>query len=232
MRRLIFPLLLGLSGVAVLLSLGIWQVQRLDWKRDILAGIEARLAADPVALPVAPTEEQDEYRVVTLTGMPQGPELHVLTSGTAAGTGYRVISGFDTADGRRVLVDLGLLPLEMKDDPAPVYVDKRINVVGSLLWPDDANSATPEPDLGKNIWFARDVAAMSEVLGSEPTLVVLSQSSQPDARLTALPVDTSNIKNDHREYAITWFLLALVWAAMSGYLIVRTLRGERAEKGK
>ena len=122
MRRLIFPLLLGLSGVAVLLSLGIWQVQRLDWKRDILAGIEARLAADPVALPVAPTEEQDEYRVVTLTGMPQGPELHVLTSGTAAGTGYRVISGFDMADGRRVLVDHGLLPLEMKDDPAPVYV--------------------------------------------------------------------------------------------------------------
>ena len=63
---------------------------------------------------------------------------------------------------------------------------------------------------------------MAEALGTMPVLVVLS--SQTDQALTPLPVDTSGIPNDHREYAITWFLLAVVWAAMSLYLIWRVAR--------
>ncbi|MEO1640525.1 MAG: SURF1 family protein, partial [Pseudomonadota bacterium] len=170
------------------------------------------------------TEEADEYTRVTLTGTATGEELHVLVSGTAAGTGYRVISRLATNIGP-VMVDLGLLPLDQKKAP-PLLAEMDIN--GTLLWPDDQNSSTPEPDLGRNIWFARNVEAMSAALDTLPLMVIASDMSPPDPRLTPLPVTTANIKNDHFEYAVTWFLLAVVWAVMSLYLIYRTTRPKDA----
>ncbi len=221
MRKIIFPLILGIAGVAMLVSLGVWQVQRLAWKEGVLADINARISGPAIALPEAPSEEADEYRAVSFAGSVFGDELHVLVSGTAAGTGYRVISAFETGEGRRILVDQGLLALEAKDQPAR---SGKSDVLGNLIWPDDVNSSTPEPDLEKNIWFGRDVKAMAKALGTEPLMVVAREMSAPDPRMTLLPVDTSGIKNDHLEYAITWFGLAIVWIAMTIFLIFRTLR--------
>lgn len=225
MRKLFFPILLGVSGVAVLLYLGFWQMQRLAWKEGILAEIDARMTGAPIALPQDPTETEDEYIAIELSGLIGSEELHVLTSGTAAGTGYQVITALETSDGRRVLLDLGLLPLEAKDAPSQ---NAQAEIVGNLIWPDDVNDSTPDPDLEKNIWFGRDVGAMSEALGTEPLMVVVRDMSPPDPRLTQLPVDTSTIKNDHWEYAVTWFLLAIVWAIMSLYWIIRTTRQKDA----
>ena len=221
MRRYIFPVMLGLAGCVVLISLGVWQMQRLDWKQGILNEIEARIAAEPVALSEAPSELYDEYRSVALSGVTGDRELHVLVSGTVAGTGYRVITAFETDDGRRILMDHGLLPLEAKAQTAQ---RRPMDVTANLIWPDDANSSTPAPDLEKNIWFAREIGPMAEALETEPLMVVLRSTSQPDPRLTPLQVDTRGIKNDHREYAITWFLLAAVWAAMTIYLLTRIAR--------
>ncbi len=220
MGKIIFPLLLTLAGCAVLIALGVWQVQRLAWKEGVLAEIDARMAGAPVALPEAPTEAADEYRAVTALGIVGATELHVLTSGTAAGTGYRVITALDMG-GRVVLLDKGLLPLEAKETPAP---EGAVTVTGNLLWPDDVNSSTPDPDLAKNIWFGRDVAAMADALGTEPLMIVAAQMSPADARTTLLPIDSSGIKNDHLEYAVTWFGLAAVWAVMGAFLIRRTLQ--------
>ena len=224
-RKLFFPIVLGVSGVAVLLYLGFWQLERLAWKEGVLSEIDARLTAAPIDLPAAPTEATDEYSAVKLSGVVAGEELHVLTSGTAAGTGYQVITAVELADGRRVLLDLGLLPLELKSESSE---NAQVDIVGNLIWPDDVNDSTPAPDLEKNIWFGRDVVAMSDSLGTEPLMVVVAEMSPPDPRLTPLPVDTSTIKNDHWEYAVTWFLLAVVWAAMSLYWIIRTTRQKDA----
>ena len=220
-KRLLFPVILGVGGIAILLWLGFWQVDRLAWKEGILADLDARISADPVPLPDAPDPASDNYKPVTLTATPDGQELHVLVSGTAAGTGYRAIAAATTADDRRVMLDLGLLPLDAKDATAP---QATADITGNLIWPDDINSSTPEPDLDRNIWFGRDVAAMAAALDTAPILIVVRQMSPADPRVTPLPVDTSTIKNDHWEYAVTWFLLAIVWAAMTGYLIFRTLR--------
>jgi surfeit locus 1 family protein len=65
---------------------------------------------------------------------------------------------------------------------------------------------------------------MAEHLNTEPVLVVIRETSQTDSGLTPLPVDASGIPNDHFEYAVTWFLLAFVWAIMSLYLLLRTTR--------
>lgn len=221
MRRYFFPVLMGVVGTGVLLSLGFWQVQRLDWKRGILHEIETQISAPAIALPETPSEAELEYRAVEFRGTPTGRELHVLSSGTSAGTGYRVISAVTTDEGRTIMVDLGVMPLEAKG-AAPDLTSTTI--LGNFLWPDDKTSSTPEPDLAKGIWFARDVAPMAEALEAEPILVVLRQASHYDPRVTPVPVDTSGIKNDHREYAITWFLLAAVWTVMSLWLIIRIAR--------
>lgn len=73
MRRLIFPVLLGLVGTGILIGLGVWQLQRLDWKEGVLARIDAMLAQDPVLLPAAPEPEADNYRQVIVEGCAAAP---------------------------------------------------------------------------------------------------------------------------------------------------------------
>lgn len=221
MRRLIFPIVLGVGGVAILVSLGVWQVQRLSWKEGVLAQIDARIAADPVPLPVAPTEAADEYLPVAVQGQLLDGEIRVLVSIKDVGPGYRVISPVLTDDGRRVLLDRGFVPVVEETALRPIG---PIEATGNLLWPDEIDGWTPEPDAGRGIWFARDLPAMAEALSTEPVLVVVRTVVDPSAAVTPLPIDTSVIPNDHLNYAVTWFLMALVWTVMSGYLIVRTLR--------
>ena len=85
-----------------------------------------------------------------------------------------------------------------------------------------------ENDVAGNTGFARDIPQMAEELGTEPLLIVAREVSPPEQGVTPLPVDTAGIPNDHLEYAITWFSLAAIWAAMTGAFI---WRGGRAAKG-
>jgi len=220
MRSLMFPLLLGVVGIAILVSLGIWQLQRLDWKTAILAEIDARIAAEPVALPDQPDPEQDKYLPVTTVGQFKGPALHVLGSTAAEGAGYRIIQGFETG-GRMVMVDRGFVDILNKDASLPIG---PMTLVGNLHWPEETDSYTPQPDLTKNIWFARDVATMSQALATQPIMIVARDASETSPILTQMPVTSSGIPNDHLSYAITWFSLALVWLGMTLFLMWRIRR--------
>ncbi|WP_170371002.1 SURF1 family protein [Ruegeria arenilitoris] len=215
MRRILFLLIFGLAGLAVLVSLGTWQVQRLAWKEGILADIEARIAADPVPLPEAVDPEADRYLPVEVSGEMLPGEIHVLVSVKQVGPGYRVIAPFQTGD-RTILVDRGFVPTTAKQAERQIG---HMQVVGNLHWPDEIDGYTPDPDPAGNIWFARDVPALADALGAEPILMVAR--SQTDPAITPLPVDTAGIPNDHLQYAVTWFGLALVWAAMTGYFLWR-----------
>lgn len=221
MRRIVFPILLGLAGCAILIALGVWQVHRLAWKEGILAEIDARMAAPPGPLPADPQFASDRFRPVTFSGTTTGQELDVLTSEPdLGGPGYRIISGFVTDDGRRIMVDLGYVPQAAKEAPRPAT---PLTVTGNLNWPQETDYWTPAPD-PSNIWFARDVTPMAKALDTESFMVVAATLSPNDLGVTPLPIDSLGIPNDHLQYAITWFSLAAVWAAMSGFLVVRTLR--------
>lgn len=221
-RRMIFPLLLGLAGAAVLISLGVWQVQRLQWKQGVLAEIAARINAAPVAVPETPDPEADRFLPVTVSGELSGEEIHVLVSTKTEGAGFRVISPIQTNAGRRLLVDRGFIRDEMKGNDRPAG---EVSVTGNLHWPDEIDGYTPEPDLGANIWFARDVPALAKALKTEPVLIVARATSETDPAVTPMPVDTSGIPNDHLEYAVTWFGLAAVWIGMTGFLLWRIRQG-------
>lgn len=217
MRGILFLLIFGLTGCAILIGLGTWQVQRLAWKEAILADIDARIAADPVALPAAPEPGTDTYLPVTVQGRVAPGELHVLVSLKRVGPGYRIIAPFETEDGRRILLDRGFVGTADKD---ATRSDGAMTVTGNLHWPQDRTGSTPDNDVAGNIWFARDVAAMAAELDTEPVLLIARSQTDPEIR--ALPVVTADIPNDHLQYAITWFSLALIWAVMTAFFLWRS----------
>ncbi|HBD90909.1 MAG: cytochrome oxidase biogenesis protein Surf1, facilitates heme A insertion [Rhodobacteraceae bacterium GWE1_64_9] len=215
-RRYILPLLFGLIGAAILIGLGSWQVSRLQWKQDILAAIEAKIMAAPVALPAAPGEA-DRYLPVQAEGRLTGEGLRVLASRKLIGAGYREIAVLETG-GRRVMVDLGFVT----EGIAFTLPEAPASVIGNLHWPAEVDSFTPVPDLAKGLWFARDVPAMAQALNTEPVLIIARAPVVPEAE--PLPVDASAIPNDHLGYAITWFSLAAVWLGMTVLFLWRINR--------
>ena len=218
MQRLIFLSAIGGLGLAILLGLGTWQVQRLAWKADLLEVIQTRIAAMPVDVPLTPSEAQDRYRAVTAAGELGRQELHVFWVTKEAETGYRVISALETGDGRRLLLDQGFVPAADKDTRRS---SAAVLVTGNLLWPDEGDWSTPAPEVDTNILYARDLAYMAEQLGAEPVLIV-ARSITPETSVTPQAVTAEGIPNNHLQYAITWFSLAFIWAAMTASFLWRS----------
>ena len=223
MRRWILPLVLGLVVTAVLASLGVWQLRRMAWKNDQLALIQRGIEQAPIPLPAA-IDPSMKYQPVTVQGTTTGDEILVLSGTRDLGGGYQVISAFQTQDGRRIMIDRGFIPQDDRRKPRPPVA---LTVAGNLHWPDDKGSATPEPDLAAEIWFAREVPRMAAQLGTQPVLVVAS-AVQGDAQgILPLPLDITDIPNNHLSYAIQWFSFAVICFGMTIALVWRIRRGTR-----
>lgn len=217
MRRYLFPAIVGLVGVAILLNLGLWQLRRLHWKEAMLAEIQARIDAPPQMLGAHPDPSQ-KYTPVEIHGQTTGQEILVLSGTRETGGGYQVVSGFTTDQGREIMVDRGFIPEGARHTPRPPVA---LQVRGNLHWPQEATGATPAPNLAEKIWFARDVPAMAAQLGAEPVLVVARAVDGDAQGIQPVPITITGIPNNHLEYAWTWFMLAMVWAGMTVYLVSR-----------
>lgn len=217
MRRYLFPVMTGILGVAILLSLGFWQLRRLDWKEGMLHQIQAKIDSPEMALPATYSPEM-KYNPVRLSGRTTGTEILALSGSRDLGAGYQVISAFVTDDGRKVLLDRGFITQDDRHKPRPP-VD--LDVRGNLHWPDEKGSSTPEPNLEENIWFAREVPRMAAHLETEAVFIVASRVSGDAQGVMPMPVTIQGVPNKHLEYAGTWFLLALAWAGMTVGLIWR-----------
>ncbi|MDT8343616.1 MAG: SURF1 family protein [Thermohalobaculum sp.] len=231
-RGAIAPIVIGVGGVAILLGLCAWQVQRLAWKEALIATLAQRLTRPAVEMPAEPALA-DEFLRVTVTGRFEGapgshghPDAPFLTTRERE-PGYRVIQPFTLGDGRRVMVDRGFIPAALKNEaglalrptPAPAG---EVTLTGALRFPGE----TAEPPFGArdNVWVARDLDAMARVFGAEPVLVVAETATAgPDGWPQPMPL-TVDLPNNHLNYAITWGLLALVWAVMAAVWTRRELR--------
>jgi surfeit locus 1 family protein len=225
--RYAFPLLLGIVGCAILIGLGVWQVQRLAWKEALLAGMEARIVGPAEPLPAAAAALADpqamRFQPVQVAGRTTGDEVLVLSGQKGIGAGYEVIAAFETDDGRRVLLDRGFV---READEGAARPPVALTVTGNLHWPEESDRFTPPPDAGRNLWFARDVPSMAAALGAEPILIVAREVTGDAQGIATVPVSTAGVPNDHRNYAITWFSLAAVWAGMTALLLWRIRRGD------
>tara|TARA_A100001011_G_scaffold283208_1_gene293502 strand:+ start:280 stop:960 length:681 start_codon:yes stop_codon:yes gene_type:complete len=215
-RQLVFPVVFGALGVILLCGLGTWQIQRLEWKNKILDNIEQKIVAKPIKLPENLKEQTDQYLSVSVTGEVQFNELHVLTSLKNIGPGFLVISPLKLRDGRLIMIDRGFIPENEKN---VMRMPGKIEVIGNLLWPNEIDGFTPDPNIKKNIWFGRDLIRMSEYLGTLPILVVARKTSFSDQ--TSPQRVGVNIANNHLSYAVTWFSLACVWFGMTILLVYR-----------
>lgn len=217
--KFLLAALLSLIVLAVFVSLGTWQLQRLQWKEALIAEIDAKIDADPVGLPDAPRMEDHQYLPVAVAGAFDTGAVFVLGSTRDFGAGHRVVSPYTIENGRRILIDRGFIPVAAG---RPEFTGGEAGVTGNLYWPDERDSYTPEDDLAANTWFARDVDKLAKHLNTDPVLIVARTPTS--AAIHTLPITSSGIPNRHLEYVGTWFLLAITWSVMTGFALWRMKR--------
>ena len=243
-RKLLFPGITALLGFAVLIGLGVWQLQRLEWKEALIARVTARLDAPAAAAP-GPAEwskldlAADEYQPVAITGRFENDrEIHVVQAlteprGHYGGFGHMVLTPLLTAGGWIVYVNRGFVPQE-RTDPASrkaSQIDGDTTVTGLLRAPHRRSWFMPGDDAGKNEWFSRDPAVYARAAGMPPDRVapyIIDARADPTLP-GGLPQGGETIvdfPNNHLQYALTWFGLA---AALAGVFAVFAWgRGKKA----
>lgn len=222
-RRLLGPLLSTLVMLAVLVGLGTWQMQRRAWKLGLLAKIEAAEQAAPVPLgpdlpPFAKVEATGTLRLDLAAGY--GAEARETPRGTVLGT--QLIVPLQREDGPPVLVDLGWLP----EGAALPVASGPVRVTGYLRPADHAGWFTPADDPARRRFYALEPAAIGAALGMpslQPfTLVAVGAAPPPGAPDPARHLPT--LPNNHLQYAITWYSLALVLVAVFASWLRKTRR--------
>jgi surfeit locus 1 family protein len=223
-RDLILPAILSLAALAVLIGLGVWQLERLAWKNDLIARVEARTKAPVMPLPPESdwkkvNFENDEYRRVTASGtFRHDREVLVYTvaseqPGRYAGPGFFVMTPLTLPSGASVIVNRGFVPLDRKDAAARKEGQAAgpVSVTGLLRMPEDAGYFAPANDPAKNAWYRRDPSEIAKAMKLDraaPFTIDADAAPNPGG----LPQGGGtrvNFPNNHLQYAVTWFGLAL-----------------------
>jgi surfeit locus 1 family protein len=239
-RSLLLPALLAF---ALLVALGTWQIERKAWKEALIAALAERLAAPPQALPAARDwakldRASDEYRRVKFTArFDNTREALVFAAATAfrpdvRSPGYWVFTPARLVDGVVVVVNRGFVPDPRRDPQSRPQgqIAETVEIAGALRWPDERHWFTPADDAPHNLWFTRDPAGIATAKSLDPKTGAIAPFyveqeapappgglPQPGKLVVALP-------DDHLQYALTWYGLAAVLAAVFGFWAVTSGR--------
>ncbi len=215
-RGLLVPALSTAVMLAVLIGLGTWQLQRLAWKDGLIAARTAALAAPAVDIGQAALDDPAwEYRHVRATGrFDHAHELYLMSRFHGDQPGIDVVTPLALDDGRWLLVDRGWVPTAAQDPArrSAGQVPGRVTVTGIIRRADPPGWFTPANDPGRNQWFTPDPGQMAAALGLDRVLPVLVKADATPVP-GGLPIggDTPiDLPNNHRQYALTWFALAVV----------------------
>ena len=216
-KKWVFFVFIAIPGLLVLLSLGVWQTKRLAWKEALLESINYNLSSEPLFLPNGVKKSEHNYKMVKVKGALEPRSIFILTPVKGSGAGFRVISPFKLVDGGKILIDRGVI--KEKDKSLLKTSGQQSLVKGYLSWPNETDYFTPEPNFTRNIWFSRDLEKMANFLETQPILVVLTENRlDPSIRMQD---PTNDIPNNHLQYAITWFMMAILWFGMSVYFVYK-----------
>ncbi len=218
LRPRLWPTLIAASGLVVLLALGTWQVERLYWKQALIAELAARASETPMPLPAAIVDPAAlEFRPVKLSGrFRHERELYLEARPYKGRVGLHVVTPLVLDDGRAVLVDRGWVPPERK---APQtrragQVEGPLTVLGQMRrggWT-GLRLVRPDNRPADNAWLWMDLPAMAAAAGVPRTITDLYVVAAPAANPGGLPIGgAAKVKprNEHLQYAITWYALAL-----------------------
>ncbi|MEA3173515.1 MAG: hypothetical protein QOF42_926 [Gammaproteobacteria bacterium] len=217
--------------VMLLISLGLWQLQRRVEKHALIAALTERLAATPEPLPPplqwsALHPAADEFRRVRFSATYQRvPDAMVYSSGSAvrddiSGPGTWAFLPARLPSGETVVINAGFVQNTMQEraqeDRAvtPLITDEPVILTGYIRFPEAAGALTPSENLAKRLWFTRDHLAMARTLGwgsdgkpVAPFYIDLEQPLPASGIPKPGPLHV-HLNDDHLQYAITWFVLA------------------------
>jgi cytochrome oxidase assembly protein ShyY1 len=212
-------------------GLGIWQLQRRVEKHALIARLNERLAAAPAALP-APAQwpslspADDEFRRVSFTATYAPlPDAMVYSAGSAvrddiSGPGTWAFLPVQLADGNTVVVNAGFVQNTMQDRNQQDRAVGRLitgdpaDLTGYIRFPESAGALTPSESLAKRLWFTRDHLAMARALGwveggkAVAPFYIDLEAPVPESGIPKPGALSVRLKDDHMQYAITWFTLA------------------------
>lgn len=229
LRAVIVPLIAVGLAFAALIALGTWQLERKAWKEALIAALTARAAAPPIALPAAATwpslkATNEEYRRVKFDGVfEHGAEALIYGAASAfrpdvSGPGYWIFTPARLADGSLVVVNRGFVPDGRQDAKtrAEGQVSGTVEIVGALRWPDQRHWFTPNDDPTHNLWFARDPQALAAAKGLGPVapFYVEQETPAPPGGLPQPGKLFVQLPDNHLQYALTWYGLAIVLVAV------------------
>jgi surfeit locus 1 family protein len=219
-----FPIILTILAIlllGVLLALGVWQVQRMQWKEGLIASAEAAAGQPPLPLAEALQLQNPEFRRVLLTcrGLSAAPwvELQSIENSDA---GVRLVSACAVEGGPTLLVDRGFVSAEISARP-PINAEDTMPVVitGVLRRTPAPSALTPPPAEGR--FYGRDAEAMARALEVEgpvsPLTVFATTSTNPGWVALKPSAPPAAFTNNHLGYALTWFGLA---AALIAFYVV------------
>lgn len=228
--------LIGLTLIAAILvtgfgALGVWQVNRLAWKRDLIARVDARIHATPAPAP-AHAKETDEYRRVFVTGRFLNGKVTLVRASTVRGAGYWVMTPLVTDRGHIFMINRGFVPPEAKD----VYgrPEGGVRLTGLLRLSEPDGTILRENDPQTDRWYSRDVARIAIKRGLEPPVAnyFIDAEAAPASSPGALPAGGLTVvrfPNNHLGYAITWFVLAVMSAGAYMFVMRQELGARRTQ---
>jgi len=233
---LIVPGAFALLGLIVLLGLGTWQVERKAWKEGLIATLDQRLNEAPIALPppaqwVELSQSASEFtRVRVRVTFPKADDALVFSGQSAIRDdvkepGYFVFSPARLPDGQQIVINRGFTP--SKSYPKPT--DPQ-DIVGYLRWPEAPSWFVASHDAAGEVWTARDIAAMADARGWGAVAPFYIEQESP-VPLGGLPHPAAlkvHLRNEHLQYAITWYGLSAVWVVMFAIWASRR-RGRRKD---
>jgi len=240
-RQWISLLIPALLAFVVLVGLGTWQVQRKAWKEGLIAALDAQLAAPPIALPAAASwpqldRQRDEYRRVTFSATFDNAKESLVFAAPStfrpdvSGPGYWVFTPARLTDGNIVMVNRGFVPDGRRDAKTRPQgqITGPIDILGSLRWPETRHWFTPEDEPAKNLWFIADPQAIAAAkgLGAVAPFYVEQESPVPPGGLPQPGKLVVTLPDNHLQYALTWYGLAVVlviWFAVWAFGLERAV---------
>lgn len=223
----------ALVGLAILLGLGTWQARKVGPKTALVEKIEAGLSAEPMPLPVHLDDPSTlDYRRVSFTGeLMERQPIRVFATSTEGKAGYHIYAPVKKQHGMAVLVNFGWVPAAMKEAPGLPF-GATLDVTGVLRVSAQPGSMTPEnrPDAGD--WYTADVYQMAEAFGLRTKEFYHFRVFADEGVLaTSLPKGGQvrlDIRNDHFQYALTWYGIALT---LIGVYVAFGLKRGREKRG-
>ncbi|WP_375694083.1 SURF1 family protein [Bartonella sp. AD24XZML] len=210
-------------------ALGIWQVQRLNWKTNLITSTNQRIHLPPIKAPPKNqwsdvTFEKYEYQPVIITGKFLTDKNILVTAAAQNTTGYWVLTPLKTADNTLIFINRGFIPMDERNNfqnseqshtnassQQNSTTDTEQTTIIGLLRMSEKNGFFPRknnPD--KNLWYTRDLPAMAQKLGLSTVApyFIDARKTSPQAKLPVVGLTIIHFRNNHLVYAITWFILA------------------------